>query len=134
MQYFFTTNLALASALSALGAKDRQPDPVTVEIDGAGKAKPEGKFWFEAKLPDGTQIAEIVKAWADKEWLLKNSNHPLAYMKAYAANRLTWLKWMDEANPLVRHTRGNKVMLLALDMCQDDVAAFTKQFNELSDE
>jgi len=92
--YWGTTNLKVASAVAAFGAKPRPVDPVTRVIrDGQQQVT----FWF---ISDGNgDIArnEMERSWADMQ---SDQESPIRYVRAALENRETLLGLVKRAEPI----------------------------------
>ncbi|NBX98165.1 hypothetical protein EBQ81_04865 [bacterium] len=92
--YWGTTNLKVASAVAAFGAKPRPVDPVTRVIrDGQQQVT----FWF---ISDGNgDIArnEMERTWADMQ---SDQESPIRYVRAALENRETLLGLVKRAEPI----------------------------------
>lgn len=92
--YWGTTNLKVASAVAAFGAKPRPIDPVTRVIkDGQQQVT----FWF---ISDGNgDIArnEMERTWADMQ---SDQESPIRYVRAALENRETLLGLVKRAEPI----------------------------------
>lgn len=58
------------------------------------------------------KTAALVNAWDDKEWLAKNPEHPLTYMKTYAENHRRMVAHIKDQGPIVMTRRGKKIALI----------------------
>jgi len=92
--YWGTTNLKVASAVAAFGAKPRPVDPITRVIrDGQQQVT----FWF---ISDGNgDIArnEMERTWADMQ---SDQESPIRYVRAALENRETLLGLVKRAEPI----------------------------------
>ena len=92
--FWGTTNLKVASAVAAFGAKLRPVDPVTRVIrDGREQAT----FWF---ISDGN--GDIPKKEMERTWVEMQSDEeaPIRYVRAALENRETLLGLVKRAEPI----------------------------------
>jgi len=92
--YWGTTNLKVASAVAAFGAKPRPVDPVTRVIkDGQQQVT----FWF---ISDGN--GDIAKKEMERTWVDMQSDQesPIRYVRAALENRETLLGLVKRAEPI----------------------------------
>jgi hypothetical protein len=101
-----TTNIKVASAVAAFGAKLRSNDPVTTQIFEDGRRQV--TFWFEAGA--GSQAkAEMERSWADMQ---SDAESPIRYVRAALENRETLLGLVKRAEPIRVIQRGGQTLLV----------------------
>ena len=92
--YWGTTNLKVASAVAAFGAKPRPVDPVTRVIkDGQQQVT----FWFISVGNGDVAKKEMERTWADMQ---SDEESPIRYVRAALENRETLLGLVKRAEPI----------------------------------
>lgn len=105
--FWGTTNIKVASAVAAFGAKLRQIDPVTSQIYEDGRRQV--TFWFESTGIGGNAKAEMECSWAE----MKSDNEsPIRYVRAALENRETLLGLVKRAETIRIIQRGNQTLLI----------------------
>ena len=106
--FWGTTNIKVAAAASAFGAKLRQSDPVTCIIkEDTGQRQ--FTFWFSISGGDEAK-AEMERTWADMK---SDSESPIRYVRAALENRETLLGRMKRAEPIRSIQRGGQTLLVS---------------------
>ena len=106
--FWGTTNIKVAAAASAFGAKLRQMDPVTCIIkEDTGQRQ--FTFWFSISGGDEAK-AEMERTWAD---MRSDSESPIRYVRAALENRETLLGLMKRAEPILSVSRGGQTLLVS---------------------
>jgi len=106
--FWGTTNIKVAAAASAFGAKLRQSDPVTCIIkEDTGQRQ--FTFWFSISGGDDAK-AEMERTWADMK---SDPESPIRYVRAALENRETLLSLMKRAEPIMSIQRGGQTLLVS---------------------
>jgi hypothetical protein len=106
--FWGTTNIKVAAAASAFGAKLRQSDPVTCIIkEDTGQRQ--FTFWFSISGGDDAK-AEMQRTWADMK---SDPESPIRYVRAALENRETLLGLMKRAEPIMSIQRGGQTLLVS---------------------
>jgi hypothetical protein len=106
--FWGTTNIKVAAAASAFGAKLRQSDPVTCIIkEDTGQRQ--FTFWFSISGGDDAK-AEMERPWADMK---SDPESPIRYVRAALENRETLLGLMKRAEPIMSIQRGGQTLLVS---------------------
>ena len=106
--FWGTTNIKVAAAASAFGAKLRQMDPVTCIIkEDTGQRQ--FTFWFSISGGDDAK-AEMERTWADMK---SDPESPIRYVRAALENRETLLGLMKRAEPILSVSRGGQTLLVS---------------------
>jgi len=107
--FWGTTNLKVAAAVAAFGAKLRKVDPVTrmVREDGSQQVT----FWFDADGAGSEARKEMEKNWAEME---SSPEHPIRYIRAALENRETLLGLVKKAEPIQIIQRGEQTLIVPL--------------------
>ena len=106
--FWGTTNIKVAAAASAFGAKLRQSDPVTCIIkEDTGQRQ--FTFWFSISGGDDAK-AEMERTWADMK---SDPESPIRYVRAALENRETLLGLMKRAEPILSVSRGGQTLLVS---------------------
>ena len=106
--FWGTTNIKVAAAASAFGAKLRQSDPVTCIIkEDTGQRQ--FTFWFSISGGDDAK-AEMERTWADMK---SDPESPIRYVRAALENRETLLGLMKRAEPILSIQRGSQTLLVS---------------------
>lgn len=104
--FWGTTNLKVASAVAAFGAKLRPVDPVTRVIrDGQQQVT----FWF---VSDGA--GDVAKKEMESNWVEMQSDEesPIRYVRAALENRETLLGLVKRAEPIRIIQVGGQTLLV----------------------
>jgi hypothetical protein len=104
--FWGTTNLKVASAVAAFGAKLRPVDPVTRVIrDGQQQVT----FWF---VSDGA--GDVAKKEMERNWVEMQSDEesPIRYVRAALENRETLLGLVKRAEPIRIIQVGGQTLLV----------------------
>jgi hypothetical protein len=106
--FWGTTNIKVAAAASAFGAKLRKMDPVTCIIkEDTGQRQ--FTFWFS--LDGGEEAkAEMERTWADMK---SGEESAIRYVRAALENRETLLGLLKRAEPVISITRGGQTLLVS---------------------
>lgn len=92
--FWGTTNLKVASAVAAFGAKLRSVDPVTRVIrDGREQVT----FWFVSDGNGDIPKKEMERTWAEMQ---SDEEAPIRYVRAALENRETLLGLVKRAEPI----------------------------------
>ena len=106
--FWGTTNIKVAAAASAFGAKLRQSDPVTCIIkEDTGQRQ--FTFWFSISGGDEAK-AEMERTWADMK---SDPESSIRYVRAALENRETLLGLMKRAEPIMSIQRGGQTLLVS---------------------
>jgi len=105
--FWGTTNIKVAAAASAFGAKLRQSDPVTCIVEEGGHRK--FTFWFSTSVDQDVK-SEMECTWADMK---SDPEAPIRYVKAALQNRETLLSLMKRAEPILSIKRGSQTLLIS---------------------
>ena len=106
--FWGTTNIKVAAAASAFGAKLRQSDPVTCIIkEDTGQRQ--FTFWFSISGGDDAK-AEMERTWADMK---SDPESPIRYVRAALENRETLLGLIKRAEPILSVSRGGQTLLVS---------------------
>jgi hypothetical protein len=106
--FWGTTNIKVAAAASAFGAKLRQSDPVTCIIkEDTGQRQ--FTFWFSISGGDDAK-AEMERTWANMQ---SDAESPIRYVRAALENRETLLGLMKRAEPIMSIQRGGQTLLVS---------------------
>ena len=106
--FWGTTNIKVAAAASAFGAKLRQSDPVTCIIkEDTGQRQ--FTFWFSISGGDEAK-AEMERTWADMK---SEPEASIRYVRAALENRETLLGLMKRAEPILSIKRGSQTLLIS---------------------
>ena len=106
--FWGTTNIKVAAAASAFGAKLRQSDPVTCIIkEDTGQRQ--FTFWFSISGGDDAK-AEMERTWADMK---SEPEAAIRYVRAALENRETLLGLMKRAEPILSIKRGSQTLLIS---------------------
>lgn len=107
-----TTNTKLAAALCAVGIPLRKDTPVRLMTGLRGDSH---CFFFEAQSACGDyKTDELIKAWDNKEWHLRNPEHPFAYLKVAFDNAERLTDYIKKGTRIATVTRGSKFGFLSL--------------------
>ena len=113
-----TNNTDLAAALCAVGIPLRKANPVKV-LTGEGGDR--HVFFFEERSECGLyRTAELIQAWNDEAWHIRNPEHAFAYLKVAFENRKRLLDYVKSRVPIAAVKKGNKVAFLSL-RANDDI-------------
>lgn len=104
--FWSTTNIKVAAAAGAFGAKLRKCDPVTHFIKDNGDRQV--TFWFE--VGNG----EYEKAEMEKKWdeMTSDPESPIRYVRAALENRETLLGLVKRAEPIQIIQRGEQTLFV----------------------
>jgi hypothetical protein len=105
--FWGTTNIKVAAAASAFGAKLRQSDPVTCIVEEGGHRK--FTFWFSTG-DDQDAKAEMERTWADMK---SDPESPIRYVRCALENRETLLGLLKRAEPIMLIKRGSQTLLIS---------------------
>jgi hypothetical protein len=106
--FWGTTNIKVAAAASAFGAKLRSSDPVTCIIkEDTGQRQ--FTFWFTVSGGDEAK-AEMERTWADMK---SEPEAAIRYVRAALENRETLLGLMKRAEPILSIKRGSQTLLIS---------------------
>jgi len=105
--FWGTTNIKVAAAASAFGAKLRQSDPVTCIVEEGGHRK--FTFWFSTGDHQDAK-AEMERNWVDMK---SDPESPIRYVRAALENRETLLGLMKRAEPILSIRRGSQTLLIS---------------------
>lgn len=125
-------NTILASILVTLGIPldEHCPYQETVEKSG-GSERRVVTYVFQSQSHDGQfQTAKMIAAWHDKDFIRDNPEHPMAYLKAFAANHSVLLKLIKESVPLICVRRGTRAVLIPADATPDERASWMEKLNK----
>lgn len=106
-----TTNTKLAAALCCVGIPLKDPKVRIMTGDTGDRFC----FFFEDRSPCGNYItAELILAWDDKEWHLRNPEHPFAYVKIAFQNMDRLNDYVKRGVPICAVKKGSKIAFLSL--------------------
>lgn len=105
--FWGTTNIKVAAAASAFGAKLRQSDPVTCIVKEDGHRQ--YTFWFTISGGEEAK-AEMERTWADMK---SDPESPIRYVRAALENRETLLGLIKRAEPILSIHRGGQTLLVS---------------------
>jgi hypothetical protein len=107
--FWGTTNIKVAAAVAAFGARLRQQDPITrfVREDGSQQVT----FWFEANGAGANERLEMEKNWNE---MVSDPEHPIRYVRAAMENRETLLGLVKRAEPIQIIQRGGQTLVVPL--------------------
>lgn len=112
LQPLETNNTKLAAALSAVGIPLRKDNPVQLIT---GERKDSHCFFFEEKSPCGEyKTSELIKAWDDAAWHMRNPEHPFAYLKVAFENQERLTDYIRRGTRIATVTKGSKIGFLSL--------------------
>lgn len=100
-------DINLASALAAFGVPFYKPNPIT-RMNEYGREIV--RFNFEST----DQGSEIIKQWADKDFVANNPEHPLAYVFAYMHNRERLLDLVKKSLVVHVEHKGGKIFFVPI--------------------
>ena len=107
-----TTNTKLAAALSAVGIPLHSKTPVR-RITG-GKGDQVAYFFFSVSPCGQYHTEELMKAWDDEAWHLKNPDHPFAYLRVAFQNMERLRDYINRSVPIASITKGSKIAFISL--------------------
>jgi hypothetical protein len=123
-----TSNTKLAAALTAVGIPLKKEKPVQI-ITGA-KGPDRVAFFFEPISPCGLyKTKELMLAWDDERWHVRNPEHPFAYLKVAFQNMERLTDYCRKGTPIAFVQKGSKLAFLSL-KASDDLQK--KVFKELN--
>jgi hypothetical protein len=106
-----TTNLSLAAALAAVGIEfDKVPFTKSKSFRGGDQFT---FFFKERSICGAYDTKELLAAWDDDKWHIKNPEHPFAYIKCAFSNRERLLDKVNQASPLVVIEKGGKLAIIS---------------------
>jgi hypothetical protein len=118
--YWGTTNLKVASAVAAFGAKPRPVDPVTRVIrDGQQQVT----FWFISDGNGDIAKKEMERTWADMQ---SDQESPIRYVRAALENRETLLGLVKRCTPVRIIERGGQTLLVSENATSDQKRAMLR--------
>ena len=119
--FWGTTNLKVAAAVAAFGAKLRGENPVTrmVREDGSQQVT----FWFDADGTASNERKEMESNWADMK---SDPEHPIRYIRAALENRETLLGLVKRAEPIQIIQRGEQTLIVPLNAPSERKKAILK--------
>lgn len=104
--FWGTTNIKIASAVAAFGARLRKVDPVTRFVkNGITQIT----FWFEAG-DAAFERQEMERNWADMQ---SDPEHPVRYVRAALENRETLLGLVKRAEPIKVIQSAGQTLIVA---------------------
>lgn len=119
--FWGTTNIKVAAAVAAFGAKLRSENPVTrmVREDGSQQVT----FWFDANGTASNERKEMESNWSDMK---SDSEHPIRYIRAALENRETLLGLVKRAEPIQIIQRGEQTLIVPLNAPSERKKAILK--------
>jgi len=119
--FWGTTNLKVAAAVAAFGARLRQDNPVTrmIREDGSQQVT----FWFDADGRGLRERKEMERNWAD---MTCDSEDAIRYVRAALENRETLLGLVKRAEPIQIIQRGEQTLLVPLNASSERKKAILK--------
>lgn len=123
-----TTNTNLAAALCAVGIPLRKEAPVRLmTVTGKGESH---CFFFQEKSPCGDYVtSDLIKAWDDKEWHMRNPEHPFAYLKVAFENKERLTDYIKKGTRIATVQKGSKIGFLSLNASDADQKRFFTELN-----
>jgi hypothetical protein len=107
-----TTNTKLAACLAACGIPLRKDTPIKKLTGDRGD---QICFFFEEFSPCGQyETSKLIAVWEDREWHLKNPEHPFAYLKVAFDNFERLTDYARRGVPTVACAYGSKIAFLSL--------------------
>ena len=103
--YWGTTNLKVAAAASAFGAKPRPNDPCTCSVHEDGRRQ--YTFWFSSGGAEAK--TEMECSWSEMK---SPAESAIRYVRAALENREAWLGLMKRAEPIMIIKRGEQTLLV----------------------
>lgn len=108
-----TTNTMLAAALAAVGIPLRSPGGVRLITGDTGERH---CFFFQEKSPCGNyDTVELIRAWDDPDWHLKNPEHPFAYLLVSFRNHQRLTDYIKRGRRIAAVRKGDKIAFLPID-------------------
>ena len=104
--FWGTTNLKVASAVAAFGAKLRPVDPVTRVIR---EGQQQATFWFLSDGAGDIPKKEMERTWSEME---SKDESPIRYVRAALENRETLLGLVKRAEPIRIIQVGGQTLLV----------------------
>lgn len=103
-------NTVLVAALVTLGIPLDEDIGVQSFMDGSKAVV----VWTlkEQSLCGKYATPEMMKAWADPDWIAAHPEHPLTYLKKGFENRQRMVDHIKEGSPIVMKRRGKKIGLV----------------------
>jgi hypothetical protein len=119
--FWGTTNLKVAAAVAAFGARLRQENPVTrmIREDGGQQAT----FWFEANGVAIKELKEMEATWSN---MTSDVESPIRYVRAALENRETLLGLVKRAEPIQVIQRGGQTLIVPLNASSERKKAILK--------
>jgi hypothetical protein len=119
--FWGTTNLKVAAAVAAFGAKLRKENPVTrmVREDNSQQVT----FWFDADGTASNERKEMECGWAD---MTSDPEHPIRYIRAALENRETLLGLVKRAEPIQIIQRGEQTLIVPINAPSERKKAILK--------
>lgn len=114
-----TTNTMLAAALAAMGIPfDKKPSTI---VRGDGIAGSGRITWYFAPKSECGKYAtkQLIAAWDDKQWHIRNPEHPFAYIKCAMQNFTRLMDRIHKDIPLGMVRKRGKIALISLNSSQD---------------
>lgn len=103
--FWGTTNIKVAAACAAFGARLRQDDPVTCAVTEDGRRQ--YTFWFNGGGEEAR--AEMERSWSEMQ---TPAESPIRYVRAALENRETLLGLVKRAEPIMVIQRGEQTLLV----------------------
>lgn len=103
--FWGTTNIKVAAAAAASGAKIRPYDPCTCTVSENGQRQ--YTFWFSGGGEETR--AEMERPWSEMK---SDAESPVRYMRAALENRETLLGLIKRAEPILVIQRGGQTLLV----------------------
>jgi len=103
--FWGTTNLKVAAAASAFGAKPRPNDPCTCSVHEDGRRQ--YTFWFSSGGAEAK--TEMECSWSEMK---SPAESAIRYVRAALENREAWLGLMKRAEPIMIIKRGEQTLLV----------------------
>ena len=119
-----TSNTGLAAALTAVGIRLAEKPFLKVCEDGMR----ERTIWFfDAQSDDGVhKTKELIEAWSNDAWHLRNPEHPFAYIKCALLNRERLVDKIKQDVPLACIRRKGKIAFIPMNATPQTEAAFLR--------
>jgi hypothetical protein len=119
--FWGTTNLKVAAAVAAFGARLRQENPVTRMIREDGNQQ--ATFWFEANGVAIKELKEMEATWSN---MTSDVESPIRYVRAALENRETLLGLVKRAEPIQVIQRGGQTLIVPLNASSERKKAILK--------
>lgn len=121
-----TKNTKLAAALCSVGIPLREGENAVRLI--TGDSGDSHCFFFQEQSPCGHYVtAELIKAWDDPEWHIRNPEHPFAYIKVAFENNARLTDYVKKGTRIATVKRGHKIGFLSVRASDEAQKRFFKE-------